>query len=191
MHRSFAALRMTTSSLRAAMSRVFPDTWNDVGIIARNPATIDQRPTTAFIRAKRRTYATALSQRLCHPERSEEPMQAPLSPLCHPERSEGPMQPLYPSAFVILSEAKDPCNRLCRHRSVILSEAKDLCNRLCHHRSVILSEAKDLCNRLCRHRSGILSEAKDLCNRLSRHRSIILSEAKDLCNRSIPAPLSS
>jgi hypothetical protein len=57
------------------------------------------------------------------------------------------MQPLYPSALVILSKAKDLCNRLCRHRFVILSEAKDLCNRLCRHRSVILSEAKDLCNR--------------------------------------------
>src|ERR1041385_3218327 len=48
----------------------------------------------------------------CHPERSERPMQSPPSPPCHPERSEGPMQPLYACASVILSEAKDPCNQI-------------------------------------------------------------------------------
>ncbi len=60
------------------------------------------------------------------------------------------MQASIPPA-VILSQAKDACNRLCRPRSVILSEAKDLCNRLCRHPSVILSEAKDLCISASRH----------------------------------------
>jgi hypothetical protein len=60
------------------------------------------------------------------------------------------MQASIPPA-VILSEAKDACNRLRPHRSVILSEAKDPCNRLHPQRPVILSEAKDLCNRLHAH----------------------------------------
>jgi hypothetical protein len=57
------------------------------------------------------------------------------------------MRALWPFAAVILSEAKDLCNRLRPHPSVILSEAKDLCNRL-RPPSVILSEAKDLCNQI-------------------------------------------